>query len=85
MNDSITLQQRKLYFSKDPEGVQLFTRGGGPTFSRGGGIQMLISIETHITCDFPGGGPASGPPLWIRTLDRQVVKGTGSERYVGYF
>ena len=27
---------------------------------------MLISIETHITCDFPGGG---GPlsPLWIRT------------------
>ena len=42
-------------------------RGGGPTFSRGGGVQMLVSIETHITitCDFPGG---SGPPipLWIR-------------------
>ena len=37
-----------------------FSRGGGPTFSRGG-IQMLISIETHITCDFPGGG--SGPPV----------------------
>ena len=44
--------------------------GGGPTFSKGGsnfvqgrGVQMLISIETHITCDFPergGGGPASG-------------------------
>ena len=33
-------------------------RGGGPTFSRGGGgVQMLISIETHIrTCYFPGGG-----------------------------
>ena len=76
MNDSITLQQRKLYFSKDPEGVQLFTRGGGgPTFSRGGGegVQMLISIGW------------SGPPLWIRTLDRQVVKGAGSERDVGYF
>ena len=36
---------------------------GGPTFSRGGGgvqlfpgrVQMLLSIETHITCDFPGG------------------------------
>ena len=33
---------------------------GCPTFSRGfqlfpgGGVQMLISIETHITCDFPG-------------------------------
>ena len=25
-------------------------RGGG------GGVQMLISIETHITYDFPGGG-----------------------------
>ena len=37
---------------------------GGPTFSRGwgGGVQMLISIETHITitCDFPGW---SGPPI----------------------
>ena len=37
---------------------------GGPSFSRGresnffpgGGVQMLISIETHIrTCYFPGG------------------------------
>ena len=29
---------------------------GGPTFSLvgGGGVQMLISIETHMTCDFPG-------------------------------
>ena len=31
---------------------------GGPTFSRG--VQMLISIETHIICDFPGW---SGPPI----------------------
>ena len=48
--------QSKLYFSKDSEGVQPgFQRfpGGGPTFSRGG-IRMLISIETHITCDFQG-------------------------------
>ena len=29
--------------------------GGGPTFSRGG-VQVLISIETHITCDFTGEG-----------------------------
>ena len=31
---------------------------GGPTFSRGGGggVQMLISIETLITCAFPGEG-----------------------------
>ena len=26
--------------------------GGGPTFPQG--VQMLISIETHITCDFQG-------------------------------
>ena len=51
---------------------------GGPLFSRvgwgvklfpGGGVQMLISLETHVrTCYFPGGG-GSGPtiPLWIRT------------------
>ena len=34
--------------------------GGGPTFSRGGGSNCLFPIETHITCDFPGG---SGPPV----------------------
>ena len=38
---------------------------GGPTFSRGGpafsrGVQMLISIETHKTCNLPGG---SCPPI----------------------
>ena len=36
--------------------------GGGPTFSNG--VQMLISIETHITCDFPGwGSDPLSPPL----------------------
>ena len=32
--------------------------GGGPTFQGGGGggFQVVISIETHITCDFPGEG-----------------------------
>ena len=28
--------------------------GGGSNFSEGGGVQLLISMETHITCDFPG-------------------------------
>ena len=48
----------------------------GPTFSRGGGgVQLfpggfncLFPIETHITCDFRGGGPdplPPPPPLWI--------------------
>ena len=31
--------------------------GGGPTSSRGWGV----SKETHITCDFPGGGEVQTP------------------------
>ena len=58
-------------------GVQLFIIifffwGGGGV---GGGVQILISIETYITCDFSGGGGGggwSGPPipLWIRAWVR---------------
>ena len=42
---------------------------GGIKLFPGGGVQMLISLETHVrTCYFPGVG-VSGPPipLWIRT------------------
>ena len=38
--------------------------GGGATFSKGGGVQMLISIETHITCYFPGGGGGGPDPIF---------------------
>ena len=44
-------------------GGPLFSRGGGgcQTFSRGG-VQMLISLETHVrTCYFPGGGGGGVP------------------------
>ena len=45
------------------------SRGGG---GGGGGVQMLISIETYITCDFPGG--SSPPiPLWIHTRRLLVI------------
>ena len=46
--------------------IFFFLRGGGF-----GGMQILISIETYITCDFSGGG-GSGPPipLWIRAWVR---------------
>ena len=40
-------------FSRGGGGGSNIFQGGGPTFSRGGGVQMLISLETHITCDFP--------------------------------
>ena len=51
--------------------------GGSATFYYlfiffGGGVQILISIETYITCDFSGGGEGSGPPIhfWIRAWVR---------------
>ena len=49
------------HFSRFQRGSNIFQ--GGPTFSRGGGGgggNCLFPIETHITCDFPGG---SGPPV----------------------
>ena len=69
----LLLRKLYLYFTKDPEGVHYFPRGGGgcQLFSRGG-VQMLISLETNVrTCYFPGGGGVSGPPipLWIRTWE----------------
>ena len=61
-----------LILYKGSRGGPLFSGGGGGgggvQLFPGGGVQMLISIETHIhTCYFPGG--VSGPPipLWIRT------------------
>ena len=47
---SMVLFHRKLYLSKDSEGLQHFLVGV-QLFPRGGGGG---SIETHITCDFPG-------------------------------
>ena len=45
--------------------------GAGPPFFRGegGGSNCLFHIETHISCDFPGG---SGPP----PLDPHLVYAT---------
>ena len=58
-----------LILYKGSRGGPLFSGGGVSNFfPGGGGVQMLISIETHIcTCYFPGG--VSGPPipLWIHT------------------
>ena len=51
-------------FYKLPEGVQHFP-GGFQLFPGGGGSNRLFPIQTHITCDFPGGvrTPCPPPPL----------------------
>ena len=55
----LLLRKLYLYFTKDPEGVHYFPGWGCPTFSRvGGGVRMLISIETlYALVIFQGGCP----------------------------
>ena len=52
------------HFSRFQRGSNIFQ--GGPTFSRWwggvGGSNYLFPIETHITCDFPGGVRTTNPP-----------------------
>ena len=76
----------QLYFFTVQNGRNIYRGGGGGGatfyyyyyyyyffFGGGvGGMQILISIETYITCDFSGGGGGSGPPipLWIRAWVR---------------
>ena len=58
--------RRKLSFFKVPEGVQHFQRGV-QLFP--GGSNCLFPIETHITCDFPGGGGGGGSGTPVPPLD----------------
>ena len=75
----------QLYFFTVQKGRNIYRGGGGGGcnfyyyfffFGGGGGwgVQILISLETYITCDFSGGGGGgeSGPPipLWIRAWVR---------------
>ena len=48
-------------------GGPTFSRGGVQLFPGGGGVQIFISIETHITCDFQGWGGQDPLSLWIGT------------------
>ena len=53
--------KEKYHFSRFRRGPNFSSGGGGGggnDFQGGGGFP----IETHITCDFPGGG-GSGPPV----------------------
>ena len=62
-------------FPRFQRGSNIF-QGRGPTFSRG--VQMLISIETHIASNFPGGSGPPIDPLWICAYNiwKSMVKST---------
>ena len=63
----------QLYFFTVQKGRNIYRGGGGATFyyyfffsffflgGGGLGVQILISIETYITCDFSGGGGGGSP------------------------
>ena len=63
----LLLRKLYLYFTKAQEAVHYFP-GAGDVQLFPGGVQMLISIETHIrTCYFQGGVSRPHIPLWICT------------------
>ena len=49
--------------------IFFFFWGGGGV----GGVQILISIETYITCDFSGGG-GGGVRITYPSLDSRMGK-----------
>ena len=58
-------EKTTLILYQGSRGGPLYSWGGGVPLFPGGGVQMLIIIETHIrTCYFPGGGVRTPyPPL----------------------
>ena len=75
--------QRKLYFSKDPEGVQHFPWGGGdPTFVQGGPNANFYRNPYNMI--FQGGGaliPPSGSANVVVRIPGQRLTNGGS--YIG--
>ena len=57
-------------------GGPFYSGGWCPTFSRGWGVQMLISIETNIrTCYFPGGSPEPLSPYLDPHMGNVIITG----------
>ena len=73
-NDFIA-EKTILILYQGSRGGPLFSRGGGVSnFFQGGGVLMLISLETHVrTCYFPGRG-VFGPPIPLM-MGNVIIKG----------
>ena len=59
----LLLRKLNLYLTKDTEAAHYFL---GVQLFPGGGVQMLISIETHIRTCYFSGGVRTPICLWIR-------------------
>ena len=74
----LLLRKLYLYFTKDPEGVHYFPWGGVKLFpgGGGGGVQTLISLETHVrTCYFQGGGVRTPYPSLDPHMGNVIITG----------
>ena len=55
------MEYRENYtFPRIQRGSKIFQCGGVQLLPEGRGVQILISMEPHITCDFPGVGGQGG-------------------------
>ena len=62
------------HFSRFQRGSNIFQGGGGSDFFQGGS-NCSFPIETHVTCDFPGGSGPPVPPLDPHFLCTQLCYG----------
>ena len=80
---SQTVNFKEIYhFLRFQRGSNIFQGGGGVQLFPGRGSNCLFPIETHITCDFPGGGGWSGPP--VPPLDPHLPNRENLQPYMTY-
>ena len=61
-DDKWSISKKSIIFQGSRGGPTFSGGGGGSNFFQGGS-NCLFPIETHITCDFPGGPDPLSPPL----------------------
>ena len=78
--------EENYHFSRFQRGSNIFQGGGGGGFQFfPGGSNCLYPIETHITCDFPGGSVPPDPPLDPHLLSRPAGDSFSRLVVVGWY